>query len=110
MTEKQKREQWVEEIEVTTNDLVAKVKELIAQGNVRKLIVRRKTGEVLLEVPLTATVAVGGAMLVFTPIFAALGALAAVIAEVRLEVVRAAETDEEEEAEEASGKRKIEIE
>jgi hypothetical protein len=79
---------WVEELEIASKDLVERVRELIEQGNVRRLIIRKKDGEVLLEVPLTASVIAGGALLVFTPLLAMLGVLAAFVAEVRLEVVR----------------------
>jgi len=89
------KNEWVEEFNVKGRDLVDRVKELIAEGNVRKLIIYRNSGEVLMEVPLTASVVAGGAMLVFAPIFAALGAAAAFIAEVRIEVVRLSEEEVE---------------
>ena len=95
--EPKKKNEWVEEINVAGRDLVDRVKELVAEGNVRKLIIYRKNGETLMEVPLTASVVAGSAMLVFTPMFAALGALAAFIAEVRIEVVRMSEEEVEEE-------------
>ena len=103
---------WSEEIEVTGNELVGRVKELIQQGNVRRLIIRTKDGETLMEVPLTASVVAGSAMLVFTPLFAAIGALVAFIAEVRLEVVRVIEDEEDEPTPPASkgGKTRIDIE
>lgn len=77
-----------EEIEVKGSELVDKVKQLMEEGNVRRLIIRKSDGDVLMEVPLTASVLAGGAMLVFTPILAALGAAAAFLAQVRIEVVR----------------------
>lgn len=77
-----------EEMVIAGNELVDKVKELIEEGNVRRLIIRKQDGDILMEVPLTATVLAGGAMLVFAPVFAALGAAAAFLAKVRLEVVR----------------------
>ena len=79
---------WVEEIEIASDQLVARVKELIAEGNVRRLIIRKPDGEVLLEVPLTAGVAVGGVFTIIAPVLAALGAFAALIANVKVEVVR----------------------
>jgi len=104
--EKTKRTAWVEEVNLAGKDLVENVKSLVQQGNVRRLILRRSSGEILLEVPLTATVIAGGALLVFNPMLAALGALAALVAEVKLEVVR--ELADGEEAPE--GKRKVDIE
>jgi hypothetical protein len=83
---------WVEEIEVAGKDLVAQVKDLIEEGNVRRLIIRKPDGEILMEVPLTAGVVVGGAAVVFAPLFAALGALAAFLTQLKIEVVRTADT------------------
>jgi hypothetical protein len=85
---------WTEELTLDAGQVVGKVKELIAQGNVRRLIIRRPSGEVLFEVPLTAGVAVGGATILLAPVLAAVGALAAVIAEVKIQVVRVGEADE----------------
>ncbi len=95
---------WVEEIEVAGNDLVARVKELIEEGNVRRLIIRKPDGDVLMEVPLTASVVVGGAAVVFAPLFAALGALAAFLTQLKIEVVRIPEEEAE-----AENKQKIDI-
>jgi hypothetical protein len=77
-----------EEIELKGSELVDRVKQLMEEGNVRRLIIRKQDGEVLMEVPLTASVLAGGAMLVFTPVLAALGAAAAFLAQVKVEVVR----------------------
>lgn len=87
MSEKRKNE-WVEEVQVAGRDAVSKVRELIQQGNVRRLIVRKANGEQLMEFPLTPSVVVGGAMLVLAPAFAMLGGLVAYLAEVRIEIVR----------------------
>jgi len=103
--EKTKRTAWVEEVNLAGKDLVENVKSLVQQGNVRRLILRRSSGEILLEVPLTATVIAGGALLVFNPMLAALGALAALVAEVKLEVVRELADGEEP----PEGKRKVDI-
>jgi hypothetical protein len=79
---------WVEQIELAGDQLVARVKELIAEGNVRRLIIRGPDEKVIFEVPLTAGVAVGGVVTLFSPLLAALGALAALLARVKVEVVR----------------------
>ncbi|MCU0514173.1 MAG: DUF4342 domain-containing protein [Anaerolineae bacterium] len=92
---------WTEELEVKGRDLVERVKELIEQGNVRRLVIRKKDGDVLMEVPLTASVIAGSALLVFAPLLAAIGALAALVTEVRLEVVRDVDGDD---------KKKVDIE
>ncbi|HMN31614.1 MAG TPA: DUF4342 domain-containing protein [Caldilineaceae bacterium] len=79
---------WVEEIEIAGSQLVDRVKELVAQGNVRRLILRTQEGKVILEIPLTAGAVLGGLVTIFAPLWAALGALAALIAQVKVEVVR----------------------
>lgn len=77
-----------EELEISGEKLVETVKKLFAEGNVRRLIIKKPDGESLLEIPLTAGVAIGGAMVVFAPVLAAIGALAALIAKVKIVVVR----------------------
>lgn len=79
---------WIEEIELAGNQLVERVKELIAEGNVRRLLISNAEGKVMLEVPLTAGVAVGGVVTILAPVLAALGALAALLAHVRVQIVR----------------------
>jgi hypothetical protein len=79
---------WTEQIEIAGSELVDRTKELIAQGNVRRLIIRNQDDEKLLEVPLTTGVAVGGALTLLAPVLAALGAMAALLARVKVEVVR----------------------
>ena len=91
--EKQERS-WTEEIKVTGSELVDRIKELMEEGNVRRLIIRKPDGQSLLEVPLTAGVAVGGVVTIMAPVLAALGALAALIAEFKVEVVREDEEDD----------------
>lgn len=79
---------WVEEIEMAGDQLVSRVKELIAEGNVRRLIIRNPENQVLIQIPLTAGVVVGGVFTLFAPVLAAVGALAALVARVKVEVVR----------------------
>ncbi len=79
---------WSEEIVVAGNELVERIKTLVAEGNVRRLIIRKPDGESLLEIPLTVGVAVGGVVTIMVPMLAALGALAALIAAFKVEVIR----------------------
>ena len=79
---------WTEEITVTGQELVERIKKLVAEGNVRRLIIRKPDGESLLEIPLTAGVVAGGAVTIMAPVLAALGALAALLTEFKVEVVR----------------------
>lgn len=66
-----------EEFKINGHELVKKIKELIREGNIRRIIIKNEKGKVLIEIPVT--VAVVGA--VFAPILAAVGALAALINE-----------------------------
>ena len=88
---------FTEQIEIAASDLVDRTKEFIEEGNVRRLIIRNEEDEVLMEVPLTAGVVVGGAVTIVAPVLAALGALAALLTHVKIEVVRERtdETDSE---------------
>ena len=72
MTEEKQR---TEEIRVKGDDLVAKVKELVHEGSIRRLSIANDDGKVLFEIPLTLGVV--GALLV--PHLAAIGAIAALV-------------------------------
>ena|ERR1700752_2343107 len=79
---------WTEEIEVLGHELVGEIRRLVAEGNVRRLIVRTTDGHVLIELPLTTGVAVGGVVTLMAPVLAAIGALAALLTHAKIEVVR----------------------
>jgi hypothetical protein len=79
---------WTEEIMVRGSELVDRVKELVSEGNVRRLIIKKPGGDTLIEIPLTAGVLAGGAMILIAPLLAVLGAIAGMLAEVKVEVVR----------------------
>lgn len=94
MKDEQKGGNITERVTIAGNELVDYVKRLVEQGNVRRLIIRKPDGDVLLEVPLTAGIAVSGALALMVPVFAALGAMAALVAKVQVEIVRSDEEDE----------------
>lgn len=77
-----------EEFTVSANKLLGKVKEIIKEGNVRKIILRNESGRTLLEIPLNAGVAGVAALAVFAPALVAVGALAALVTSVSITVVR----------------------
>jgi hypothetical protein len=85
---------WTEQIEVAGSELVDRTQELISEGNVRRVIIYDSDGKKLMEVPLTAGVVVGGAFTLLAPVLAALGAMAALLARVKIEVVRSEQEDE----------------
>jgi len=64
-----------EEHKVSGDDLLAKVKELVHEGNIRRIIIKNEEGKTLIEVPLTLGV-VGAVLL---PVLAAIGAIAALV-------------------------------
>lgn len=78
-----------EEFKVRGEELVEKVKQLIHEGNVRRLIIKDETGKVYLEIPLTFGVI--GALV--APVLAAVGAIAAMVADLKIEVVRSDEPE-----------------
>src|SRR5215213_5580330 len=78
---------WTEQIEIAGSELVDRTKELIEEGNVRRLIIRNPHDEKQLEVPLTAGVVVCGAFTVLAPVLGALGAMSALLPRVKVEIV-----------------------
>jgi hypothetical protein len=73
-----------EEISVSSDNLVEKVKDLLHEGNVTRIIVKNEEGKTLLEIP--ATVGVIGTL--FAPWFAALGAIGALVTNCKIVVER----------------------
>lgn len=73
-----------EEFKVNGEELLAKVKQLVKEGNVRRIIIKNKEGKILVEIPLT--IGVVGAVL--APMLAAVGAIAALVTECTILVVR----------------------
>jgi hypothetical protein len=76
-----------EEYRVGGQHLLAKVKELVRQGNIRRIIIKNDQGQTLIEIPLTLGVV--GAL--FAPVWAAIGAIAALAADFTIEVEKAEE-------------------
>jgi hypothetical protein len=79
-------ETHTEEFHVNGEQLIAKVRELIHAGNIRRIIIKDKDGKVLIEFPLTLGVV--GAVL--APTLAAVGAIAALIGEATIIVEKSA--------------------
>ena len=73
-----------EEIKATGETLIKKVKDLIKEGNVRKITIKDKDGKELVTFPLT----VGVVGTVLAPILAAVGAIAALVTECAISVER----------------------
>ena len=79
---------FVERLEVSGGELVDRFRDLVADGNARRVVIRDSDGEELLTAPLTFGVVAGGLITVAAPLLAALGALAALVTRVKLEVIR----------------------
>jgi hypothetical protein len=75
------------EFRVRGEHLVTRIKEIVHEGNVRRIIIKNDEGRTLLEIPLT--IGVVGAVL--APVWAALGALAALAADLRIVVEKTEE-------------------
>ncbi len=72
------------EYQISGDALVGKVKELLHEGNIRRITIKDEQGRVLIEVPLTLGV-IGAVLL---PVWAALGAIAALVARLTIVVER----------------------
>jgi hypothetical protein len=71
-----------EEFKVSGEEILKKVKEIIKEGNARKIIIKNEKGETIVEIPLTF--AVVGAVLL--PVLAAVGAIAGILTKCTLVV------------------------
>lgn len=80
-----------EEFRLSGEAVVSKVKELVREGNVRRIAIKNDDGKTLIEIPLTLGV-IGTVLL---PVWAALGAIAAMVANLTITVERVVKDDEE---------------
>ena len=64
------------EFQVIGKDLIARLKEIIHQGNVRHIMIINEDGKTLIEVPMT----LGAVAVILLPVWAAIGAIAALVA------------------------------
>ena len=83
-----------ERFTVEGSQVVEKIKELIHQGNIRRVRLIHK-GRPLIDIPLTVGVPVAAATVLAAPVLAALGAIAALVTECTIEVERVGDTPEE---------------
>lgn len=73
-----------EEFKLQGSEIIDKLKELVHQGNIRRIILKGEDGKTFMEIPLT--VGVVGALIV--PVWAAIGALAALVSRMTIVVER----------------------
>ncbi len=69
------KKSYHESFRVSGDELVAKIKEIIKEGNARRIIIKNEKDQVIMEFPLT----IGAIGVVVAPIFAAVGTLAALV-------------------------------
>ncbi len=81
-----------EEFHINGEELLAKIKELIHEGNVRKIIIKDDKGSPYIELPLT----LGVVGVLLAPVWAAIGALAAMASNFTVEVMKKTEEKGEE--------------
>lgn len=73
-----------EEFKVSGDEVVEKVKQIIKEGNARRIIIKGKDNKTIIEVPLT----IGVVGIVIAPVLAAVGAVAALVTECSIVVER----------------------
>lgn len=90
---KNKSNAWAEEIEIAVEGLADRIKELVHEGNVRRLIIRKVNGDLILEIPLTAGVAAGAVLTYALPLLVGLIALTGLLTKVKLEIIRSEDSE-----------------
>lgn len=78
MTKENSKEEFV----VDGEELLKKIKEIVKAGNIRKIIIKDMEDKTLIEIPLT----IGVVVAFLAPVFAAIGALAAVVSKCKIVV------------------------
>lgn len=76
----------VEEFTISGDALVAKIKELIHRGNIRRIIIKNEEGRALIEIPLTVGVVGGVLSAALFPVVAAVGVIGAMVAHLTIVV------------------------
>ena len=71
-----------EEFRVEGEKLIAKIKEILHEGNIRRIIIKNKEGKTVVEIPMT----LGVVGVLLAPQLAAIGAIAALITEAMIVV------------------------
>ena len=82
-----------EEFKVDGTELLKKVREIIKEGNARRIIIKHE-GKTLLEVPLTIGVAGVAALTILAPVLVAIGAIAGLVTQCTLIVEKVEKMEE----------------
>lgn len=86
MSEQTTEESHTEEVDA--KDLLQKVKEFAADARTKRIKISDPDGDLVIELPLTVGAVAGGALVLAAPLLAAIGAIAALVTRVKLEVIR----------------------
>lgn len=84
LEEESKRNTWQERIQVQGTELVDRVRQLIHEGNVRRIVIRDQDGQTLVELPVT----VGAVGALLAPMLAVVGVIAALVTRATIVVER----------------------
>ncbi len=84
MPEEKQDQEFKEEFKVSGDQVVKKIKEIIKEGNARRIILKNGQGHIMMEIPLTFAV-IGT---VLAPILAGVGAIAALVTECSITVIK----------------------
>jgi len=77
-----------EEFRVDGDKVISKVKELLNEGNVRRIVLKNDDGKTLIEIPLMVGVIGVGLGVILAPVWAAIGAIAALVTKISIVVER----------------------
>ena len=80
-------QEFREEFKVKSEEIIEKIKELIHEGNINRIIIKDEEGKVFLEIPVTY----GLIGVLLAPWLAAIGAVAAITGNLKIEVIRTGE-------------------
>ncbi len=86
-------EYHVEEFKISGDELLAKIRELIEEANVRRILIKNAEGQTLIEIPLGVGVAAGVLGAALFPVLAAVGAIGALVAKLSIVVERTLRDD-----------------
>jgi Domain of unknown function (DUF4342) len=78
----------IEEFRISGDTLVTRVKELLHQGNIRRITIKNEDGQTLIEIPLTVGVVGGVISAAFFPVIAAVGVIGAMVAHLTISIER----------------------
>ena len=86
-TTRHKADQALEEIRIKGNQLVDRVREVVEEGNARRILVK-KDGRTVMEFPLSVGVGGAAAAILLSPTLAAIGAFASLASDIHVVVER----------------------